>query len=182
MEEALIKWILSDRYRMAALDVASRLQLKDWCLAAGFVRNLAWDRVHGYVHFTPLSDIDLVYFDRDAASAERDEVLESRLRTMSAHPWSVKNQARMHSRNGDSPYSSTSQAMSHWVEVETAVGVSFDREKDELRLVAPFGVHSLFEKTITMNARRRKPEAFAARIQDKGWLRTWPQLRVIHEI
>lgn len=181
MEEVLIEWIRSDRYRMAALEVASRLQLKDWCLAAGFVRNLAWDRLHGYVQSTPLSDIDLVYFDRVDASAERDEALESLLRTMSVHPWSVKNQARMHSRNGDSPYSSTSQAMSHWVEVETAIGVSYDHGKDELKLVTPFGVRSLFEKTITMNAKRRKPKAFAARIQDKGWLRTWPQLRVIHE-
>ncbi|MCE8039188.1 nucleotidyltransferase family protein [Halomonas sp. MCCC 1A11062] len=181
MKEKLIEWIRSDHYRMAALEAASRLQLKDWCLAAGFVRNLAWDRLHGYVQPTPLSDIDLVYFDRAYASAERDEALEARLHTMSSHPWSVKNQARMHTRNGDPPYSSTAQAMSHWVEVETAVGVTFDREADELKLVAPFGVRPLFEKTITMNAKRRKPKEFAARIRDKGWQRTWPQLTVIYD-
>ncbi|MCE8016140.1 nucleotidyltransferase family protein [Halomonas sp. MCCC 1A17488] len=179
MEEILIEWLRSDRYRMAALDIASQLELNDWCLAAGFLRNLAWDRIHGYDRPTPLNDIDLIYFDRIDASAERDESLEAQLRSKSAHPWSVKNQARMHERNGDRPYSSTAEAMSYWVEVETAVGVRLDRTTGRLTLVAPFGIDPLFARTVTMNSKRSKPEEFAARVQSKGWLDTWPQLSVV---
>ena len=38
------RWISQDGQRMAALEAARHLALPDWCLAAGFVRNLVWDR------------------------------------------------------------------------------------------------------------------------------------------
>lgn len=68
--------------------------------------------------------------------------------------------------------------MSHWVEVETAVGVRQVRATGRLTLVAPFGIAPLFARTVTINPKWSKSEAFAARIQSKGWLHTWPQLTV----
>jgi hypothetical protein len=45
--ENLIKdWIKKDLERMGALQTASTLQLNDWCIAAGFVRNMVWDKLH----------------------------------------------------------------------------------------------------------------------------------------
>lgn len=171
------KWISEDAMRMQALVSASSLGLSDWCLAAGFVRNLAWDKVHGYSRTTALNDIDLIYFDPDKASEEADKDLESRLKAISDFPWSVKNQARMHRRNSDSPYASTEDAMSYWVEVETAVGATLNESKD-IEIVAPFGIDVLFEYTITPNPKRPKPEVFAQRVQEKRWLKIWPNLVV----
>lgn len=179
MEAALIDWIESDHIRLDALHVAARLNLDDWCLAAGFVRNLAWDHLHGYPAPTPLADIDLIYFDPSDTSAERDAQLQDELRAVSALPWSIKNQARMHVRNNDRPYLSTAEAMRYWVEVETAVGARLNGTTGKVALVAPFGIESLFAATITMNPKRRKPEVFAARLRSKGWLKTWPLLRVV---
>ncbi len=71
------KWISEDAMRMQALVIASSLGLSDWFLAAGFVRNLAWDKVHGYSRATALNDIDLIYFDPDKASEEADKDRES---------------------------------------------------------------------------------------------------------
>tara|TARA_R100001039_G_scaffold14252_1_gene8039 strand:+ start:2169 stop:2738 length:570 start_codon:yes stop_codon:yes gene_type:complete len=171
------KWISEDAMRMQALVIASSLGLSDWCLAAGFVRNLAWDKVHGYSRATDLNDIDLIYFDSGNASEAADKDLEGRLKAISEFPWSVKNQARMHERNSDSPYASTEDAMSYWVEVETAVGATLN-ESNDIEIVAPFGIDVLFEYTITLNRKRPKPKVFAQRLQEKRWLEIWPNLAV----
>jgi len=152
---------------MHALHTAGELGLNDWCLAAGFVRNLAWDKMHEYTVPTVLNDIDLIYFNPSDTSIEKDAELECILRERSSHPWSVKNQARMHMRNGDKAYTSTEDAMSYWVEVETAVGARLGPLTHELEIVAPFGVGSLFENTITLNAKRKNQEISIRGLQQK---------------
>lgn len=162
---------------MEALAIAADQNLPDWCLAAGFVRNLVWDRIHGRAKTTPLNDIDLVYFDPHDPTEARDLDIERVVREIADFPWSVKNQARMHQRNADQPYTSTADAMSYWVEVETAVGVCLDRN-GKIDLVAPFGLDALMAGTVTMNSKRPKPADFRHRIASKGWLERWPRLIV----
>lgn len=176
--EQIALWLENDSIRLGAIQLASSLNLPDWCLAAGFVRNLAWDYTHGYIDPTPLNDIDLIYFDPTQISKERDLSIEADLKHRSNLPWSVKNQARMHLRNEDQPYISTFDAMSYWVEIETAVGARLD-QAGSIELVAPFGLRSLLEKSITMNSKRPKPSEFARRMSEKNWLGHWPQLRVV---
>ncbi len=120
-QRQIIDWLQQDSARMAALRTVRRLGLNDWCLGAGFVRNLVWDRRHGYVEPTPLNDIDVIHFDAQRADAERDRMLEARLQQWLPQPWSVKNQARMHLRGGRAPYRNSEEAISFWTEVETAV-------------------------------------------------------------
>lgn len=177
IESRIKLWIRQDSLRLLALHYAARLQLNDWCIAAGFVRNLVWDKLHGYETRTPLSDIDLIYFDAMEFSAERDIELEHHLKDISGLNWSVKNQARMHMRNGDRPYISTADAMMHWVEVETAIGARL-LDDNGVELIAPFGVDHLERLTITLNCNRPKSADFHARITKKQWLETWPRLRV----
>ncbi len=105
-EQRIIEWVKSDELRMRALYAVRVLDLPDWLIAAGFIRNLVWDNLFGKK--TGVSDIDVIYFCRSDISAERDLSLEKRLRLLEPSlPWSVKNQARMHLRHGDSPYQST---------------------------------------------------------------------------
>lgn len=157
--------------------MASILRLPGWCLGAGFVRNLVWDKLHGYEEPTPLSDIDLIYFDPGEISSEKDLEIEAHLKSIADFSWSVKNQARMHVRNNDQPYTSTSHAMSYWVEVETAIGARLSN--NNIKLLAPFGVGSLLSNKVTLNEKRPKPDDFGRRIEDKKWLQTWPQLTVV---
>jgi len=145
--------------------------------AAGFVRNLVWDKTHEKNSPTPLNDIDLVYFNANDCNEETDRDYESYLKSISDYPWSVKNQVRMHMRNMDAPYSSTADAMSYWVEVETAIGVRLSKGHD-LEFVAPFGLKSLFNNTVTINSKRRKPKDFDERVNGKKWLEHWPNLKV----
>jgi len=180
MHEDLIReWLAADPLRMRALHVARELDLPDWCIAAGFVRNLVWDRLHGYETATPLDDIDLVYFNPVQASREQDRRIEVQLAEAEGSlPWSVHNQARMHDRNGDAPYRSTLDAMSYWVEEETAVGARLD-EHGRIEILSAFGLDGLFARQITPNRRKRNSAAeFSMRLMRKNWLWIWPELRV----
>ncbi len=176
-EAKIREWIEDDAVRMRALSAAASLDLPDWCLAAGFVRNLVWDKTHGFTSRTMLNDFDLVYFDHTDGSENRDSVLEKRLASILDIPWSVKNQARMHKRNLDNPYTSTLDAMSYWPEVETAVGAALSKA-GKVTVISPFGFESLFSFTVTINDKRPKPEAFNTRINTKRWLEIWPRLVV----
>ncbi len=179
MQENLLReWIAADPLRMRALRIASALSLPDWCIAAGFVRNLAWDRLHRFDAPTPLTDIDLIYFDPAQPGKQQERDIEAHLAGIDPDlPWSVRNQARMHERNDDPPYRSTLDAMSYWVELETAIGVKLD-ESGRIVIVSAFGLDSLFAKKITPNRKHRQPAEFSSRLTKKDWLRIWPELQV----
>ncbi len=162
---------------MEVLEAVSTLHLNDWCIAAGFVRNLVWDKLHQKKPLTPLNDIDVIYYDPIHPDEEIDRSLERRLSAMAKFPWSVKNQARMHERNRDNAYTSTSDAMSYWVEIETAVGAKLSTPR-EIEIIAPFGIARLFGNSITINNKRKKTGDFYARIKQKNWLSKWPELEI----
>ncbi|AHM75122.1 nucleotidyltransferase family protein [Yersinia hibernica] len=182
-QQQIIHWLRADPYRMHALLLARELGLHQWYLAAGFVRNLVWDKLHGYSSPTPLNDIDLVYFDEEDASEQRDLQLEKQLLQMPPFqgiplPWSVKNQARMHLYTGRWPYTSTEDAISYWVEVETAIGAKLTANGD-IELLAPLGLEALFAHTITLNPKNGEIDTYNQRVKSKGWQRHWPQLRLV---
>jgi hypothetical protein len=177
-EQQIITWLREEPLHLRALVQASELELNDAWLAAGFVRNLVWDRLHGYENATPLNDIDVVYFNHEDCSVAADERYEQLLLEKSPDlPWSVKNQARMHERHGHSPYASSAEAMSHWVEVETAIGARMNAA-GHIELNAPLGLDTLFTFTITPNPRHAIATVFAERVSSKGWLERWPKLSV----
>lgn len=175
--QQVIDWIATDKLSMTALQTAAALDLPQWCLAAGFVRNLVWDKLHGYAQRTALNDLDLVYFDPSCTEKQRDSEIEDKLCKDTGQPWSVKNQARMHLKHSDKPYRSCAEAISFWVEVETAIGVTIDTNQTPA-LVAPFGVESLLAGHISCNEKRNNFPAFFHRIHTKKWLSIWPNLSV----
>lgn len=177
----IVQWLLGDQKRMDILFVAAdyclQKEIPDWCLAAGFVRNLVWDELHHFKTPTALNDVDLIYFDAVNISKKTELKYEAELNQRLSIHWSVKNQARMNRRNDDMPYQNTSDAMTYWPEQETAVGVCF--VDGQIKVIAPFGLQSLFERKISLNLKRPKTDAFYQRIAEKGWLERWPDLTVI---
>lgn len=65
--QRIATWLGEDPVRCRLLLVLAGLQLPDAWLAAGFVRNLVWDRLHGYPEPTPLADLDVIHFGRSTA-------------------------------------------------------------------------------------------------------------------
>jgi len=160
---------------MQLLQAVQALQLPDCFIAAGFVRNLVWDHLHGYTP-TSLNDVDVVYYDKQQQFVPED--IERKLaRTLPDVNWQVKNQAVMHSRNQDPAYQNSTDAMRYWPEKETAVGARLN-SNNQLELAAPFGVRSLLEGKLTHNPLRSKA-VFEQRLASKQWLKKWPKLQVI---
>jgi hypothetical protein len=61
----------------------------------------------------------------------------------------------LHSVNGDAPYQPSTDAMSHWPEIETAVGAKLNKN-GAVEICAPFGVGSLMQGKVTPNPKRSR--------------------------
>ncbi len=175
--QRIVTLVESDKLRLKALECVRLLDLPDCYIAAGFVRNLVWDFLHNKLSPTPLNDVDVIYFDSSESNPEQYKKYESQLKEMlPTLNWQVRNQALMHLRNNDKPYSSSLDAMSYWPEKETAVGIR-QLHDGTLECVSAFGVISLFNLKITHNPKRLK-SVFEHRVNSKEWLLTWCNLRV----
>ena len=165
---------------MIALRAVRSLTLRDCWIGAGFVRNAVWDHLHGYPANLIGKDVDVVWFDPALTNPNIDRAVEERLaRLAPGLCWSVKNQARMHLRNGDAPYRSVADAMRFWPEIATAVAVRLT-DSDDIEINAPFGLDDLFALRITPTqsfAARKRP-VFDERVSAKGWLRRYPKLQL----
>ncbi|MCO4772002.1 MAG: nucleotidyltransferase family protein [Deltaproteobacteria bacterium] len=166
---------------MACLRAVQVLPVSTVWIGAGFVRTLVWDALAQ--RRTILDDVDVIWFD-PRADVTRDHALESMLRSVLPEvPWSVRNQARMHARNGDAPYASVEHAMTHWPETATAVAVRLDGDGD-VEVLAPFGLADLFDLKVRptphMTSRPDRRGIFAGRSVSKGWEKRWPGVVVEH--
>ncbi|MEG0006574.1 MAG: nucleotidyltransferase family protein [Aeromonas sp.] len=175
--EALLR---ADPVRMACLRAARALDLPDWALGAGFVRNLIWDHLHQKTASTPLNDVDLIYLDRSdpdgLAEADHEAWLTARLPDQR---WEVRNQARMHLRQQVSPFMSSLEALSHWVEIPTCIGVRLLPD-DTFEWLAPYGFGHNWSLRVSANPRcRQDNQVFVQRILTKRWQQIWPDLEVV---
>ncbi|OZI66888.1 nucleotidyltransferase family protein [Bordetella genomosp. 11] len=175
--------LLNDPRRREVLLCVRALNLPDCWIGAGFVRNAIWnEREQRTAHHYP-ADVDVIWFDPERASAEFDSGIQDALRVMNPDiAWSVKNQARMHIRNGHDRYLSCAHAMEFWPETATAVAVRY-AQSHEFEFLAPFGLSELFAGIVrpTPWARRDGAAAFDIRLREKKWLERWPSLRVLRD-
>jgi hypothetical protein len=176
-EQDIIDLIRDDDWMMNALRHTASLELHDWWICAGFVRSKVWDTLHGYNVRTPLPDVDVIYYNPDNLDEELEKRLDRILGSLDPNiPWSVKNQARMHTVNHVPPYTSSSDGMSKFPETATAIGVTMD-EKGELRLCAPFGVEDLISMTIRPTPAYIGSTLFLNRVIQKNWSSKWPKVK-----
>lgn len=182
-ETDILKLIKDDPWMMQVPSVAESMNLPDWLIGAGFLRNKVWDHLHGYAKSTSPTDIDLVYFDKENNINAKD--IETMLTNLMPElKWEVVNQATAHNWNeAEAPYTSTSDAISRWPETATAVGIKI--ENDELKLIAPLGIEDLVNiiarPTSTFSISDKKKLLVQERISKKHWKEKWPKLKVVME-
>lgn len=169
----------ADGQRMACLQAARELALPDWALGAGFIRNLVWDHQHAKSVPTPLNDIDLIYLDcgdpQGLHEADHEAWLAARV---PGQRWEVRNQARMHQRQRVPPFVSSLEALSHWVELPTCIGVRLLTD-DRFEWLAPYGFSPNWSLQVDPNPRcRQESRVFTDRVKAKEWQRLWPDLVV----
>ncbi|HAS41130.1 MAG TPA: nitrate reductase [Microscillaceae bacterium] len=184
VERKLTEWLHQDVQKIEVLMAVKKLtdahqNLGSFFVAAGFLRNMYWDQVHAFPS-TPLADIDVVYFHKQHPDKAQDEMLEQALtQHLPSIPWSVKNQARMHTKSGHVPYISLEDALSNWVETATAIGVRV-ADNHRLEFIAPWGYQDLVDLVLRPTPFfEQQLTVFEERIQSKKWLEKWPKLKVV---
>jgi len=180
-EKDICQLIESDQWMMKVLATVESLDLPDWWIGAGFVRNKVWDHLHDFNHSTPLSDIDVIYFNAEDREESTEKDLEDELQKLfPGLPWSVKNQARMHVVNGDEPYLSSIDALARWPETATSIAVRLD-ERNRIVFNAPNGIEDLVNlRVFPTPAFRSKKDVYENRLKKKNWEAKWPKIQVFH--
>lgn len=181
--EDIIRLISEDEWMMDILRSAQSLNLPDWWVCAGFVRSKIWDVLHEFNERTPLPDIDVIYFDESNVEEEIEKRYENRLKLLQpAIPWSVKNQARMHSVNNDIPYSSSTEAIAKFPETATALGVKLD-EQGNVILTAPHGIEDVVNFNIRPTPYFGEEEErigyYHQRVGKKNWNSIWHKVEIV---
>lgn len=179
--DALFEILAADLTAMQHLRAVRDFGPKQAFLAAGFVRNRYWDSLYSSVQVGAPSDVDVVYFDTGTASKSMDLHYECILaKRFPDVDWQVRNQAYMHGFGGHMPFTDLEDALMHWSETATALGVRLD-EHDHLHLIAPFGLDDLYGHVLRMTPvmQATDPTGFSERIERKQWRARWPQVTVI---
>ncbi|WP_405117235.1 nucleotidyltransferase family protein [Paenibacillus sp. FSL K6-1217] len=182
-ESDFLRLVKEDAWMMDILESVSTLQLPDWWVCAGFVRSKIWDVQHGFTHRTPLADIDVIYYDPSDLREEVEKHWEARLKAHHpAIPWSVKNQARMHTINNLPPYHSSTNGMSKFPETATALGLSLNKD-GQVILAAPHGIADVIDLILRPSpyfaAHPHLLPVYEKRIAGKNWQSIWNGLRVL---
>jgi hypothetical protein len=178
-EQDITPIIKADGWRMDVLRAAEELNLPDWWIGAGFLRNAIWDALEG-ADSPPTRDVDLVYFNKDDTRPETDWTYDERMKV--DYPfaeWEVRNQARMHYVNNFNPYVSAADGIAHWVETATCVAVKLEGGK--LHYLFCHGTTDLFGLVARPTPDFRSEELmhiFYERIQNKRWKEKWPSLSI----
>lgn len=183
-EQDIIQLIQEDEWMMDILRNVKSLNLPDWWVCAGFVRSKIWDTLHGFTERTPLSDVDVIYFDRGNLQEFVEKEIEEKLTLMNPNiPWSVKNEARMHKVSKMSPYLSSVDAISKFPETATALGLTLD-EQNNIIMAAPYGVEDVIDLIVKPTSFFRyakdKIEIYENRIQTKNWKSIWNKIEIQH--
>jgi hypothetical protein len=180
LEKRFKEYIQEDENVIRDLELVRDLCLPDCYIAAGYIRSIVWDRLHGFANRGKYNDIDVVFYDAQDTSENRDYAIESQLIAKTGNnKWSVKNQARMHVKNGNSPYTSTENAIAHWPETVTAIGARLD--SNHIEILAPYGLEDLFQMTVRRAPLFQSKEYYLSRIENKNWTSQWPRLRIIKD-
>lgn len=178
-DAAILALIEADQWMMGIIRVAAQLDLPQWMIGGGVVRNKVWDHLHGFNREkveTP--DIDLIYFDPADLSEATEKAHDARLRALYDVNWSCKNQARMHVINGFAPFTSAEDGLAHWRATSNSVAV---RLRDgRLEVIAPYGTGDLAGIILRPTPYfAHEPAALVETATRKGWFTRWPKLKIM---
>ncbi len=173
-----IEILKDDPMAAAAIEASLAVNLPNWCIIGGLVRDLVWGRVLDRA-VVP-RDIDLIYFDRTDSSKETDLEIESEIQNRSGLPFRVKNQARMHLRNSELHYSGVADAMTKFPTTVSAVGITSNASHEPI-MFSIFGYGSLFRPVfqITPHFLEKQRQSDFFQYLDRNRLRErWPEVPV----
>lgn len=157
--------------------------LEDYYIGAGCVCQTVWNYQNRRDLMDGISDIDLVYFDRDLSYEAEDRIIRQVKEKFRQLPVEVdvKNQARVHLWYKDHygydlrPYASLEEAINTWPTTATAVGVRL--QGDGLAVYAPFGLNDMFGQIVRPNKAQITEGTYLQKCEK--WGSKWDTLTII---
>jgi hypothetical protein len=178
-EEDIRRLVKADEWMMQVLRAAESLNLPDWWIGAGFLRNKVWNAIEDNDSHSN-SDVDLVYFDSNDIKPEADWAYDTKMKQdYPIADWEIRNQARMHYVNNFEPYVSTADGISNWVETATCTAVKL--ENGELKFLFCHGIDDLVDLVARPIPRFQSDgliDVFNDRVEKKEWQKKWPHLKI----
>jgi hypothetical protein len=146
--QARLQMILAAASVGNVLPLIAQLNLPNWWLAGGAVRNTVWRAIFGEQCQLIIKDFDIAFFDE---SGNRSQELAAKAQLTAQFPneqFDVKNQASFARwRSGSRPYTSAEDGIKHWLHTATAVGVRLDAQ-GQWQFFTPYGLDDLFNGII----------------------------------
>lgn len=184
-DEKLSEIICSNDWLMTVLRNVQKCKLPDWFVSAGTIRSIVWDNLHGYKKFTPIKDIDVIFYDSNDLSTERERSAEERLnKLMPSEKWDVKNQAAVHLWFKDVfgyetiPLKSSEDGIKRWN--STSIGVRL-QSSGEIYIAAPYGLTDLFEMKLRRNSKHIPKEFFRRKVKERRIEERWPMVEIVED-
>jgi len=184
-KEKLIQIISDQDWIMNALRIGREMNLPDWYIAAGAIRNTIWNYLHGFDTRINQNDVDFVYFNSSNLDKSIDKEYETLLQQK--HPqvkWEVVNQARghlmYHGPNINRPQAKSSwESIAYWSETATCIGLRLESD-DSFTICAPHGLSDLMNLIVRPTpAPYTELPLYKERLVKKKWKEIWPKLTII---
>lgn len=148
MNEETLKTILNNSPVGTVLPAIANLNLPNWWLAGGAVRNTVWRSIFGQECQLFIKDFDIAFFD---LAGNREQELTAKASLQAQFPeyqFDVKNQASFSRwRAGLRLYSSTEDGIKDWLHTATAVGVRLNLDQD-WQFFTPYGLDDLLNGVV----------------------------------
>ncbi|NES99925.1 MAG: nucleotidyltransferase family protein [Sphaerospermopsis sp. SIO1G2] len=136
--------ILSNSIIATVLPSIAELNLPNWWLAGGAIRNTVWSHIFGAECQLIIKDFDIAFFDLQGNREQELSAKSILTAQFPNHEFDVKNQASFGRwRAGATIYNSTEDGIKDWLHTATSVSVSMNR-KGEWQFFTPYGLKDLF--------------------------------------
>ena len=182
-KQKLIRIIKKDFWLMDILKIVRNLNLPDWFIIGGAIRNTVWDLLHNYKKRTPINDIDIIFFGPLDLTDKKEKEAESILKELRPNlNWEVVNQARIHLLyKGFPQLKSSSDSIRYGSEKANCIGVRLEKDSS-LTICAPYGFSDLMNLIVRpippTPAYKMILELYKKRQENKRWLEYWPKLKI----
>ncbi|MBD6617216.1 nucleotidyltransferase family protein [Komarekiella sp. 'clone 1'] len=139
-----LQTILADTVIATVLPAIAQLNLPNWWLAGGAVRNTVWHSIFGNECGLGIKDFDIAFFDIEGNRSQELAAKATLTEQFSHEQFDVKNQASFARwRLGHRVYTSAEDGITDWLHTATAVGVRLNTQ-GQWQFFTPYGLDDLF--------------------------------------
>lgn len=186
-ENEFLKIIRDNKDLIKILKIVRDLELPNWYIGAGIIRDVVWNHFSGSKKRYRFNDIDLFFYSRKRISIKK---IKEKLTNIQPNiKWDIENSAYLHEWYWKkrhlkiAPLKSVEEDVDSWPEYATAVALRLF-PNDEIKIYAPYGLKDLMKMIFRRNKFGRRDETkeiFNYRVAEKKIAEKWPQAKIIYD-